>query len=295
MPRKALAILLVCATSILLAMFGWQYYTSGQPTGNHTPCVARVYDQYLYKDDLDTVTQVAETPEEQTRLAEQYIQTWITKQLLTAEAERNSTLDPTAIAKQLSDYKHALLVHSYLERVINDQLDKEVSDQEIETYYQAHKENFVLRSPIFQGKWVIAPKETTRKKKLRRLLLQANDDTQLKALNSYCFQFAKEYSLDASTWLDWENVLRDTPFQRVKNKVHLLTRNKLLYRSDEAYDYYIKIEAYKLPRDIAPLPLVKDQITDIIIYKRKIALANKIKQDIVTKAKRNNHCTIYEY
>ncbi|MEL6539266.1 MAG: hypothetical protein AAFP93_00615 [Bacteroidota bacterium] len=256
--------------------------------------MARVHDRYLHKSDVDEITKTAETPEERVKLAEQYIQTWVTKQLLIAEAERCNTLDQAEIEQKLSDYRDALLVHGYLERLVNDQLDTEVADQEIADYYRTHQGDFALSAPVFRGKWVIVPKEIAQKR-LRQLLLQATDDAQLKALTSYCFQFAKEYSLDTHTWVDWESVLHGTPFQSVRNKTYLLARNKLLHRSDETYDYYIKIDAYKLPRAVAPLALVKNRIADIIVYKRKLALANIVKQKIVTNAKSNNHYTIYEY
>jgi len=40
--------------------------------------------------------------------------------------------------------------------------------------------------------------------------------------------------------------------------------------------------------------VVSDQIADCIIYKRKIDLANKIKNDRLEQAENNNDCTVYE-
>lgn len=286
---------IVLCTLSVLAVIGWRYYSYIQHVTTTVPCVARAHDQYLYKSELDNATQAANTPEEKAALAKEYIQNWATKQLLMAEAERHSTYDPASIQQRLLEYRYALLVHSYIEQRINDQLDKTVSEQEITAYYEEHPESFVLQAPIFQGKWVVIPKENAQKDKLRRLLLRAHDNVHSEALKKFCFQFAKAYSLDGHSWLNWQDTLRDTPFQRVKNKVHLLTHHRLLHRSDKAYDYYIKIDSYKLPRDVSPLALVKDQIANIIIQKRKVSLAHKIKKDIVEKAKHNNHYVIYDY
>jgi len=43
-----------------------------------------------------------------------------------------------------------------------------------------------------------------------------------------------------------------------------------------------------------PLEVVSDQIADCIICKRKIDLANKIKNDMLEQAENNNDCTVYE-
>ncbi|MEL7065211.1 MAG: peptidyl-prolyl cis-trans isomerase, partial [Bacteroidota bacterium] len=75
----------------------------------------------------------------------------------------------------------------------------------------------------------------------------------------------------------------------------LLSRSSLLQTSNEKYNYYFKIHEYKRANEVSPLELVSDQIADIIVYKRKIDLANKIKEEILQKAQKNNDCIIYEY
>jgi hypothetical protein len=56
-----------------------------------------------------------------------------------------------------------------------------------------------------------------------------------------------------------------------------------------------KIDDYWLVNHASPLEVVGGQIIDIIIYERKIYLANKIKKDILPKAQQNNHCIVYEH
>ena len=295
MWRKILLSVSLCVGLLILAFLTWQAYV--QTPKLHTkdnPLVARVYDQQLYKSDLDNLTVDVGDPSEKANVAAQYVQSWMAKQLLIAEAEARGGHNKADIERRVLDYRYALLVHNYIEQLVNAQLDRAVTDQAIEAYYTAHPEEFALRYNIFKGRFVVIPREAPNRTKIKKLLT-AQGAKNLAALKSYCFQFAKDYSLDEDAWLQWDELIQSTPWNNTQNKGKLLRRSKLLQTSDETYSYYFKINEYRTVNDPAPLAFVRDQVKDIIIYKRKVQLAKKIKEDILKKAKNNDHCTVYEY
>lgn len=259
-----------------------------------SPPLARVHSQYLYKHDLASIGAGITHPQDSVKLVEQYIQSWIPKQLLIAKAEEQGAYDKADIERKILDYRYALIVHSYIEKLVNARLNREVSAEEIQTYYEANQDNFKLKRPIFRGQFIVLPKDAPNQAKLRTLLI-SKKKVDKAALKSYCCQFAKDYSLDESVWLSWEDMIKKTPFNKVADKVRLLQRTKLAQMQDEEYAYHLKIHAYKLINDTSPLDFVKSQIRDIILYKRKIALANQIKEDILQQAKANKDYTIYEH
>ncbi len=293
MLRKT--ILLILFGLILLAIFfiKWREHTpkKGQTT-DHSP-VARAYDRYLYKNDLENITGGITNPEDSAKVAEQYIQSWIAKQFLIAEAEAHSDYNKAELERKVLDYRYALLVHNYLEKLVNAQLNREVSEQEIEAYYQAHQENFALRYNIFKGKFIVIPKDAPNQARITTLL-KGKSKKSLEELKSYCFQFAKDYSLDEATWLQWNELIKGTPFSNVKDKAKLLKKHEVLQTKDETYLYYFEINEYRTVNDVPPLEFIRNQIADIIIHKRKVDLASKIKEDILKKTKNSNHCVIYE-
>ena len=254
------------------------------------PPIARVYNQYLYRSDLENLTKDTTNSE----FIEQYIESWLFKQLMIAEAEAHSKYNKADIERRVLDYRYALLVHGFIEELVNVQLDRKVLDEEIKTYYQTHQKDFLLRHNIFRGRFIIIPKNAPHRAKLSELL-NAKNEKKIVELNSYCAQFAKNYSLNPIAWLQWDEVIKNTPLSNFSNKAQLLKKSKLLQTSDDTYYYYFKIDAYRMVNDVSPLEFVSKQVADIIIYKRKIALANKIKEDFLQKAKKNNHCVIYEH
>ena len=290
--RTVLLVLLGCGLMAFLVI-KW-YYSNGQNRVSENPPVARVHNQCLYKSDLDHLDTEAVSPEDRKEMRDRYIQSWIEKKLLIAEAEACVEYPKEDIERSVLDYRCSLLVHTFIEKLVNTQLNKEVSDQEIEDYYQSHQEDFILQSNIFRGKFVVLPKDAPKRTKLTSLLLAKTEEKQ-SALRVYCLQFAKNYALEENVWLQWDLLIQDTPLNNVRDKAKLLSRGKLLQTSDDNYLYYFRVDEYKLVNDVSPLVLVSDQIADMIIYKRKIDLANKIKKDLFQKAQSNNDCVIYEY
>ena len=295
MQRKTLLLVALCVGLLTLGILRWHTRTKALSsyTANDS-LVARVHDQHLYQSDLDSITATVEDPAKKAEIAAQYRQNWMAKQLLIAEAEAHGGHNKADIERRVLDYRYALLVHNYIEQRVNAQLDRTVTDQDIEAYYAAHAADFTLRHNIFKGKFIVLPQEAPNKAKVKQLL-KAQTPQKLKSLKSYCFQFAKDYSLDENTWMPWDELLQSTPWSNTPHKKKLLKTKRLLQISDKTYNYYLTIKEYRTINDPAPLSFVKDQVRDVIIYKRKIKLANKIKEDILAKAQNSNYCIVYDH
>src|SRR3569623_509006 len=293
MSRKIVLLVLLGGSLLALLVIRWCPFHRKASIIEDTP-VARVYDQYLYKSDLDHLAAETASPETYAKMVDQYIQRWVIKQLFIAEAEAHSSHRKKDIERRVIDYRYELLVHNFIEELVNFRLNKEISDTDIEDYYQSHKEDFVLRHNIFRGKFVVLPKDAPDKAKLRMLLMGKTAAKRV-ALRTYCLQFAKDYSLDETTWLSWEECIQGTPFSSVKDKAKLLSIGALLLMSDEKYFYYFKIDECRLVNEVSPLIFVRDQIIDILIYKRKVELAHEIQENMLRQAQNNNNCVIYEH
>ena len=256
--------------------------------------VARVYNEYLYKDDLEGITTSAVNASDSAEIVDRYIKNWIEKQLMIANAKAYPGYNEVDIERKVLDYRYALIVYNFLERLVNDQLDKKISDEEIQDYYQQHLNDFELKYNIVRGRFVVVPKDAPNSRNLKLLLLSKNEKD-LEDLKSYCYRFAKTYLLDDTVWHRFDEVINNTPLNDTPDKVKLLKRNKFIVLSDQDYSYYFGIYAYKIADEVPPLIFVKDQIVNIILHKRKVALANKIKENIFQKAEQNNAYTIYAH
>jgi hypothetical protein len=282
---------------ILISLLGLKLSCDNQekhPPNAGTP-IARVHNQYLYKQDIENIAPVTTNTKDSLEWVEHYIQNWLTKQLLVSKAEAQEVIQTNDIEKKVHEFRTSLIAHNYIEKLVNERLNKKhLTTEEIQHYYETNQENFKLRHNIVRGKFMVIPKTAPNIVSLKGLIISKKVEDSI-ALEAYCSEFAKDYSLNESNWLKWDDIVTKTPFSKVPDKTRLLKRASFTEVQDEAYRYYIKIEAYKITNDIAPLELVKNQIIDVLLYKRKLELANQIKEEILQQAKVNNDYTIYEY
>jgi hypothetical protein len=222
---------------------------------------------------------------------QRYIKSWINKQLVISEASDKLVIDDAEIARKVLDYRYALLIHEYQKLYINENLDPNVTEEEIERYYLENKDNFELRHHIIKCRFVKLPLEAPKLSIFRRLF-QSNDEKQLEELKSYCYQYATTFHLD-TTWVNFDEVLENTPMVTIDNKVQFLRNNRNYETKDDVYLYFLNIKDYKISEEISPLEWVRDDIQKIIINKRKVKLAKELEEGIYSRAVKNEDFEIY--
>ncbi|MDH5598062.1 MAG: peptidylprolyl isomerase [Cyclobacteriaceae bacterium] len=260
--------------------------------GEETSAVARANNQYLYKEDLVGIVPQGMNPEDSAQRVEHYINSWARKQLLINEARNQIQFNEAEIERKVLDYRYSLLGYEFQQYYINSHLDKEISDAEIQQYYEENIDNFVLKQNIIRGKYVKIPKQAPKVNKLKQMI-RSNDQHDFEELKSYCLSFATSYQLYDSVWMVFDDVIKDSPLAEVPNKVDYLRRNKTIETSDENHLYYYIIVEYRISDNISPLEFVRDQIRNIILNKRKVELAKKLEEDVYQKAIQENRYEIY--
>jgi hypothetical protein len=115
----------------------------------------------------------------------------------------------------------------------------------------------------------------------------------MESLKSYAFQFADNYSLEDSTWIKFDDIIKNSPLSTISNKVQFLRRNRYVEEVDSVYLYLLNIQEYKISEEASPLEFVQEEIRNIILNKRKVALAKSLENDIYGRAKENEDYKIY--
>ncbi len=254
--------------------------------------IARVNKDYLYPSDLEGIIAKETSVEDSTARVERYVKNWVRKQLLIDEAKSKIDFDEADLERKVLNYRYSLIVYQYQAYYINQHINKEVSEEEIRFYYKLNQDNFPLKQNIIRGKFIKLPVKAPKIKHVKKLILSAKERDKEK-LKDYCFGNALNFTLVDSTWINYDDLVRGSPFAEITNTVQFLRNRKYAEASDEDFKYFLKIVEYKKTDDIAPLDVVKDQIVDIIINKRKIALAENLEKEVYNEAKKQNLFEIY--
>jgi len=258
-----------------------------------TQALASVGDIYLYPKDVEGIVAPGNSKSDSTDLMERHIKGWIKKQLLIAEAQNQLTFDEVELERRVLDYRYALMMHEFEKYTIARNIDTNISEEEIENYYKKNIENFELKQNIIRGYFIQLSKGAPRLMRFK-YLLKSHREQDIEELKSYAYSYGTKVHLDDSTWVNFEDVINNTPLMDIPNKTDFLRRNKYYEIPDDDYIFFLRISQYKIQNDTSPLEFVRDDIQKIILNKRKVMLAKKLEEDIYKNALENEGFKIYK-
>lgn len=265
----------------------------GEEEDEEDPVIAAVGKTVLHASDVDFIGRETQSELDSAELVNRYIQTWIKKQLMIKEASQNMTIDEAELNRKLLDYRYALIIYEFEKAHVEKNLNKDVPLGEVQDYYDKHKANFTLKEIIVRTNYIKMEKNIPQRRQVERLLnsTRENDRREMKDLAQ---RYANNYFLEDSTWIRFDDILLNTPLAQNANTVQLLKSNKTITVDDDTHTYFFHILEYKLQDQVPPLEFVKEEISKIIVNKRRVALAEKLHKDVYNKALENNEFTIYD-
>lgn len=270
----------------LLALSGCEFIKMKNEHGadaENRVAIARVNTVYLYKDELADIFKPATTKQDSIERSETYINSWIRKQLLIQEAGKKININEAEVERKILDYRFSLIAYEYQSYYIKQNLDTAISPGEIEKYYTGNIDNFVLKQNIVQAVFLKIPKTAPRTNRVKELVFSQKEKDQ-NELKSYCLSFSTAYHLTDSTWMVFDELVKNSPLAEIPNKIQFLKANRYYETSDDSYLYFLKVDKYRISDNISPLEFVRDDIRNIILNKRKVELAKKLEDEVYNKA-----------
>ena len=245
--------------------------------------VARVYQTNLYPSDMKGLIPIGMSQEDSAQFAEKFVNDWIRKQLMISRAENEIDLNEAEIEQKVLDYRYALTRSTYEKKFILENLDENVPKEEIDSYYQGHSDDFLLKQNIVRCLFAQIPVDAPRQRRFEKNL-QEFPETDLEDLRVHTTQFANRSFMEDSLWVNFNEVIAGTPFDEILDKNRILRTRKYLKDSDDKFDYYLRIIEYKKVDDVSPIDFVRGNIINILINKRKIALKRELEDKIYNEA-----------
>ncbi|MCC6690770.1 MAG: hypothetical protein IT235_04490 [Bacteroidia bacterium] len=254
----------------------------------HADALARVYENYLYTDDVKGIVPKGLKPEDSIALVKKYINGWIAENLILHKAEQNLTEEQKNVDKQIKDYRNSLITFAYERELIKQKLDTVITSEEIETYYSQNKNNFELKDNIIKVLYVKVSKKSPKIQKIKTWYRsELPKDREL--LESYCHQYAENFYLDDNSWLLFDDLLKEIPIQAAYNKELFLQNNRFIEVSDSSSLYFVNIKGFQIKNSISPLAFEKENIKNIILNKRKLELISSMKAEVLKEAGGNKN------
>jgi hypothetical protein len=254
--------------------------------------LAEVENVVLYLDEIPKLIKHGVNESDSAALFQNYINKWAKRQLLLKKAEENLTPElKEEINRQLEDTKSNLIIYQYQRQMILEKLDTVLTDAEIENYYAANEQSFVLSSNIVKALFIKLPLETPDLNKIR-LLARSNVHNDLQQLETVCYQFAEKFDDFNEEWVPMDR-LKVELHQNIENEDDFLKRNTFFETSDSTSEYLVSIRDYRLRSSLAPFEYVKDDIKRIIWNNRRFEFIQTLENGIYNDALKENGFKIY--
>lgn len=253
--------------------------------------VAECYGHKLYAEDLEGVVPADVGRMDSLSRVNAFIDSWIRTQLLIHQAEINLPPEQLDFSKQLQDYRNSLTIYAYESQLIEQYMDTIVNEQEIETYYEEHKENFQLRSTMVKVAYVILDESCKFMKDIKQLMSR-RDTLMMNQLDELVEQYAVSSFLDVDEWIRLDDLLSKVPLE-IFNAESFLKRNRFVSFEKDNFVYLVRFEDYLMEKSVSPLEMESDNIKSIILLKRKKELLQQMNADLYERAKNEKVFEIY--
>jgi hypothetical protein len=253
--------------------------------------VARVNENYLYLEDIQSLVGEDVTEEDSILIVNNFINRWATQQLLIDKAKFNLSSDQQKEFEELvRNYKNELYSRAYADAMVVKRLDTSFQQSEIEQYYKEHLENFRLNEDLVKLRFINLNNngdfEDVKKKFIR---FNEEDKSNLDKIS---LQF-KAHSFNDSVWVGTKSVYNRIVPLNDANKSQLLKKSNFLQLEDSLEVYLVYVNDVLLRNDQAPLEYAVSTIKQILLNKRKANLVKELEKDITRDAIENEQFEVY--
>ena len=255
-----------------------------------TPLV-EVSGEFLYKEDLQAALPLNISKDDSVLFAGHYIRNWIEDALLFDKAEGNIP-DNDKISKLVENYRRALIMHTYQEELVNQKLANDISEEEINAYYEKNKELFRLDNPLVKGLFIKVPLSSPDLGNVRVWYRKNNQDV-IEKLEKYSLRNAVSYDYFYDRWTSVPDVAAKIPLKVLDTDANYLDKNRNVEVKDTAFCYFLHIEDFLGKDKQKPLDFARDEIKEILINLKRVEFINKVKEDLYQRASDRNKIIYY--
>lgn len=254
--------------------------------------VARVGKRKLYRSQVEALVPPGVSSADSTNIALQYIHNWAMDLLYSEVAAQQLTKAEQDVSGELEDYRNSLLKFRYEQRYINERLDTAVTPEQIRSYYDSHREMFMLDVPIVKGRFLDIMQESPNLEVLR-IKMAGKAEGDLAEADSIAYLSALRYEDKSDVWMDMPSFARyfgtdyGTVLANLDKDGYIDIRDE---RGDAKIAYVCELMR---PGRLAPEEYCIPRIRDIIISNRKRELLLALEQDLLSDALEKNTLIIY--
>lgn len=206
------------------------------------------------------------------------------KELLVYEKALDNIPQNRELEDLVESYRRSLIVYEYQQQVLNEKIQKEVSESDLQEFYQSNSQRFVAERNLVQGILIKIPQSAPDLNKLRQLYKSTSNEA-FEKMEKICVRNAglMEYFYDK--WVSFDDIMDKIPYL-IRNHSEFLSGRPTLEVTENGYCYLLYVHKYVLSGKVAPYEYVRDKVRNVVMNTRKTAFIHQFEQQLVDEAEK---------
>ena len=255
-----------------------------------TPIV-EIGTDVLYEEDIKQVLPLGLSDADSTLFAEQFIKNWAQDVLFYQNAIRNIP-DTKDIDRLVENYRRSLIEHEYQRRLVEQKFSSEISDEEIDQFFNDNQRLFVLDESLVKGLFLKISNKSHDLADIRKLYTQ-QDDESFEEIEKYSIRNAARCEFFYDNWRTVAEIevllpVLDKPLET------MLKDNVNFEFKDEENIYLLNVSEYAAKGGIEPLDHARSRIRGLLINSNEVSYMRKIKEDLYDAAIEKNRIIFHQ-
>ena len=247
--------------------------------------------KFLYVDDVQQVIPPNVNKKDSAEIAQGYIRKWVTDVLMYENAKRNIT-NQKEIDELVESYRKSLTIHQYQQKMIEQRLPNEPTDDELKVFYDQYSQQLILTENVIKGLLLIIPQKSPNMGSVRSWV-QSGNTKALENIEKYSLRNAISYDYFGDKWMSFTEILKKIPLQ-VKDPAAFVATNRFVETSDSLQHYFLRIESFRTTGQVEPFEMAQDRISNILQNKHKADFITKFETDLYNDAVENETVTFFK-
>ncbi len=249
-----------------------------------------VEGRFLYLDQVQQIIPPNVNETDSIEISQSFIRKWVTDVLMYENAKRNVT-NQSEIDELVESYRKSLTIHQYQQKMIEQRLPKEPSEEDIQAFYTEYSDQLVLKENIIKGLFLVVPAKAPKMANVRSWVQTANSKS-LESIEKYSIQNAISYDFFGEKWMYFTEILKRIPIQ-VSDPSGFVVTNRFVETSDSTQHYFLRILSFRNVGQVEPYEMAKDKISTILLNKNKTDFITKFENELYDDAVKNETVSFF--
>ncbi|MDR0973458.1 MAG: peptidyl-prolyl cis-trans isomerase [Prevotellaceae bacterium] len=247
--------------------------------------LVQVDNHTLLKATLRSVVPSGLSSEDSARYADSYVRSWIEDILLYDVAAKNIP-NSAELNRLVDNYRRTLIIQNYQQELIRQRVSMVLPEQELQDYYAAHSDLFLLERPLIKGLFIKVPLKAPQLANVRRWY---KDTAQVAVdeLEKYSLRYSLAYEYFYDRWLPLDEILGKIPLKTERPEEEIRQRRQLELQDTTAH-YFLNVTGYLGVGDVRPYDYARPLVLELLLNRNRTEYIRQIKADLYEEALEQN-------